>query len=295
MTKYSVIPVLFILLGLLFDSCSKDFAVSEPAYIYIDQINFSSDSTKGQGSSSSNITDFWVSVDGQQLGANNFPGMFPVILDPNISNNSIRISAGIKDNGITNTRTIYPFYMPATYVQRLVPGKIDTFRPTVYYDTAATIIVIEDFESPNVPIFTNDLDGNPNTSMAHQSDDVFEGNYSGQILLDSANLECTVASSVKVGNIQTTFATSSYLELNYKTNIAFQVGIIAHYGPGDTQTTYIGGVNPSSGGWKKIYFKLTSDIYQANAPHYSVVFRAIKTELVAQTAIYLDNIKFLHY
>lgn len=295
MTRYLIVLSFLFLLGLTFNSCSDDFKVAQPAYVYIEKIDFWADSSKGQGSSSFNITDFWLSVDGQQIGANNLPGMFPVILDPNLSTNSIRISAGIKDNGITNTRAIYPFYKPAIYTLKLTPGKIDTFRPTLYYDTAATIVIVEDFESPNIPIFTDDLDGNPNTVMANQTDDVFEGNYSGQIVLDSANLECTVASSLKIGNIQTTFATASYIEMDYKTNMPFQVGIIAHYAAGNTQTIYKGGVNSTSGGWKKIYFKLTSEVYQANAPQYSIVFRAVKTQSVAKPLIYLDNIKFLHY
>lgn len=284
--------ILGILLATAIFISSCDETVPEPAYIYIDNIYFTSDSARG--SSSSAITDVWPSVDGQQLGANTFPCIFPVILDPNFSTNSIKISAGIKDNGITNTRTIYPFYVPYITSLKLEPGKIDTFHPTLQYDPTATIIVVEDFEKPNVPIFTTDRDGNPNTVMLHQSTEVFEGNYSGQLVIDSANLDCTVSSSSHFYNLQSSFASPVYIELNYKTNTPFQVGIVAHYSNGSSEITYKGGGNATTG-WKKIYFNLTAEVYNSNATEYSLIFRALKYPDVDQPLIYLDNIKLLHY
>lgn len=290
MSKLYFILGIALSFGFLFSSCDEEAAV--PAYIYIDNIYFTSDSSSG--SSSSAITDVWPSVDGQQLGANTFPCLFPVILDNNFTTHSVKISAGIKENGITNTRIIYPFYLPYVVNLNLESGKIDTIRPTLQYDPAATVIVVEDFEKPNLPIFTNDLDGNPNTFMLHDTTDVFEGNYSGLMVLDTANLDCTVSSSSKFYNLQGVSASAVYIELNYKTNTPFQVGLVAHYSNGTTQITYKGGGNASTG-WKKIYFNLTAEVYQSNATEYSLIFRALKYADVAQPLIYLDNIKLLHY
>jgi len=286
--------VLGLVIAIVLSGCIKDNNPSRPAYIYVENVFFEADTMLGQGTSSSNITDVWVSVDGQQLGANNLPALFPVVLDENFQTNSVRISAGIKDNGITNTRAIYPFYDPYIEVVDLEPGKIDTFRPTLNYPANSNVIVVEDFEEPNQPVFTADLDGNPNTEMLTQMDEVFEGLYSGSVLLDSANLDCTVATSTRYFNLNNISATAVYLEMDFKTNTPFQVGIIAHYGTSDTEVLYKGGVNATTS-WKKIYFNLTQEIFGAQAPEYSVIIRALKYADVAQPEIYVDNIKLVHF
>lgn len=281
--------------ALLFSACIKDNSPSMPAYIHVENIFFEADSSLGQGSSSSSIIDAWPSVDGQLLGANNLGATFPVILDPNVTNNSVKISAGIKENGITNTRIIYPFYKPYVETIQLQPGKIDTFRPTLQYDTTAKVLVIEDFENPSQLIFTDDQDGNPNTELIHQNQEVFEGNYSGLMVLDSANLDCTVATSAHYYNLQpsnTSFPV--YIEMDYKTNTPFQVGIIAYYPTGSSEFIYKGGGNANSS-WKKIYFNITQEVYGSAANEFAIVLRALKYPNTDQPLIYLDNIKLLHF
>lgn len=278
-------------------ACIKDSNPSKPAYIYIENIFFEADSSLGQGSSSSSITDVWASVDGQQLGANNFPATFPVILDENFSTNSVKISAGIKDNGIVNSRAIYPFYEPSVTNIKLEPGKIDTFRPTLHYASNAKVVVVEDFEDPNQAIFTDDLDKNPNTKIVYESDPqkVKEGIYSGLMILDSANLECTVASSTRYYNLNKVASSPVYIELDYQGNTAFQVGLVAHYATGNTEIIYKGG-GRASDSWKKFYFNLTQEVYGSNANEYSVIFRAIKpTDLEETPKVYLDNIKLVYF
>ena len=60
-----------LVLSIFFTACIKDNSPSIPAYIHIENIFFEADTSLGQGSSSSAITDAWPSVDGQLLGANN--------------------------------------------------------------------------------------------------------------------------------------------------------------------------------------------------------------------------------
>ncbi len=281
--------------SLLWTGCIKDSNPPLPAYVYVDNIYLEVANDGSQGGGSANIQDAWISVDGQVLGANTLPAVtFPVILDDNFPTNTIRISAGIAENGIANTRRIYPFYQPFEMVVDLEAGRTDTFAPVLTYDSTATIRIIEDFE-PTGTVFSTDLDNNPNTFMRRQNTDVFEGNYSGEIVLDSANLECIVATSVKYSQLQpvgTSFPI--YLEMDYKTNTALSVGIIAHYTDGSTQTTYIAGVNPNNT-WNKIYFNLTETVFAAEAAQYSIVLQSIKSLDTDKAAIYVDNIKLLHF
>ncbi len=274
-------------------SCDSEKA-DIPAYIRINSSNFVVDSSGTQGSSSSKINDIWLSVNGQQIGANNIPSEFPVIIDPNIGMQQVRLSAGIIDNGISNTRKAYPFYAVKEYLLPMIEGETYTFDPIFTYDSSATIINIEDFEQPGTA-FGDDLDGNPNTSLIKQTVDVFEGTASGQLYLDSANLECTVASSVKQSNLQppgTSFPV--YIEMDYKTNTLIQVGIQSTYSSGSVVTDYFAGINPNET-WNKIYFNITELIFTKGANQYQIVFRALNQNSNITPLIYLDNIKLLHF
>ncbi|MGH1336652.1 MAG: hypothetical protein ACRBFS_11035 [Aureispira sp.] len=280
--------------SLVFSACFKDEAPGEPAYIRVESIQLAVDTNGSEGAATSAITDAWISVDGQQLGASTFPATFPVILDENLSTNSIRVQAGIKKNGITTTRVAYPFYEAIIATEDLKPGDVLTINPTVNYDARAVIEVVDDFENPNQPIFTVDLDNNPNTEIVSQSDDVRTGNYSGRITIDANNLECTVASSSRYSNLTGISATPVYIEMDYKTNVPIQIGLMAHY-PTSTDAIYKGGVRDSKGVWRKIYFEFTTEAFGSNAPEYSVLLRAIRTPSVDVPEVLIDNIKLVHF
>ncbi|MFK7799557.1 MAG: hypothetical protein AB8E82_19045 [Aureispira sp.] len=289
-----------VLMGMLgasiaLSACFKEEEPGEPAYIRVEGIQLAVDANGSQGAGTSNITDAWISVDGQQLGAGSFPATFPVILDENFTTNSIRISPGIKNNGITNTRAIYPFYESYIITDDLEPGEVFTVSPTVQYDSRVEIEIVDDFENPNQPIFTVDLDNNPNTSIVSQSDDVLTGAYSGRITIDDNNLECTAASSVRFSNLTGVTAVPVYIEMDYKTNVPIQVGLRAHYSPTNTDAIYKGGVNDSKGAWRKIYFEFTREVFGSNAPEYSVLLRAVRTPGISNPEVLIDNIKLVYF
>ncbi len=286
---------LLAILSLILSSCIKDSNPPIPAYVEVGTIQLTVDSNGSQGAGTYNIKDAWVSADNQLLGINTLPSVrFPVIFDQNLQVHSLKVAAGIEDNGVSNSRVIYPFYQVFKTTANLKAGEVTILNPVIRYDTNVTVIIIEDFE-PTGTVFSDDRDGDTSSYMARQSTEVLSGNFSGQILIDSAYLECEVATSVKYSNLQPA-ATSYpvYLEMDYKTNNHFSVGIIAHYNSTSSQTTYIAGVNPSNK-WKKIYFNLTNTIFSAKAPQYSIVIRALKNTAVSEPKIYLDNIKLVHY
>lgn len=279
---------LVLAIGLLFSACFKDEEPGTPAYIVVESIQLQVDT----GTLSTNITDAWIGVDGQAIGAGTFPARFPVIINESFDTNSIRIQAGIKKNGVTNTRAIYPFYKPFVLRKALQPGEEVVINPVVGYDPAAKLIIVEDFENINQPVFSEDIDDNANTGVRFQTDDVFEGTYSGEVYLDSANLECTVGTSNRYGNLVNISATPVYLEMNFKTNTVVQVGIRAHFANGSIKTIYKGGLNVVDS-WRKIYFDYTQEVFGANATSYSVVLRAVKSDV--EPKIYIDNVQLLHF
>ena len=81
-----------IILILLVISCKKDVN-NIPSYVSINSIALSSDATD-------NITDAWVYIDDNLQGVYELPANFPVLAE---GKHSLRVRAGIKDNGIAGT------------------------------------------------------------------------------------------------------------------------------------------------------------------------------------------------
>jgi hypothetical protein len=285
---------LLFILSLVLSSCIKEN--SAPAYIHVPTIQFIPGNPAVEGSSNHNFEDAWISVDFQQIGANNLPTTLPAILDPRIDSlHKVRIRAGIQVNGIASDRHIYPFFDPYEVDLDLQPGVIDTFYPSFSYRSDVKFTLIDDFEGAGV-VFGNDLDDFPGTDMVQQSDDVFEGQRSGQLYIDSVNAECYVSTSFRYSDLQLpAIASPVYLEMNYKTDVPLSVGLISHKSGFADQTRIKGGMNPADG-WKKIYFELTEDLFELNGDEYSVILRAAyNADAPNEPKVLVDNIKLVHF
>ena len=87
-------PVFFLLLLLVMVGCERfEGDQSVPAYMSIDSIALQINDQGKEGSSSHNITDAWVFVDDQSVGAYQLPACFPLL---NQGAHTITIFAGIK-------------------------------------------------------------------------------------------------------------------------------------------------------------------------------------------------------
>lgn len=275
-------------------SCFKNDPIDVPAYIYVPAVNVQVVDPATQGSASSQINDAWVSVDGQLVGANALPVLLPSFFNDSLSSNKVRIGAGIYDNGASNVRLIYPFYTRYEEYRDLEPGQIDTIYPVFEYDPNATVILVEDFEGPGTN-FGYDIDDIDTTIFAKTQESVFEGNYSGILVFDSVESMSQVATSVQYSGLQSASTSFPvYVEIDCKTNLRLDVGLVAFNGNIQTEVSYFVGVNPGSE-WKKIYFNFTTKIFEIAAQEYALTFRAFKNDTVPEPKVFIDNIKILHY
>lgn len=284
----------FCAVACLFFGCIKDSNPPIPAYIYVPSMDFISRGYATDGTASQRITDAWVSVNGQLIGINNFPTLLPVILNDSTQDYTISVRAGIENDGILNKKFSYPFLTRHIETRRLEAGSVDTIRPSTGYDPTANIINLEDFEGVGVA-FGADRDGNANTNIIKSQADVFEGSFSGQIVVDSLNIVCTAATTSFYSRLQpASSAFAVYLELNYKTDLPIAVGLIARYSNSSTEVIQLGGMNPKST-WNKIYFNLSPTIFTKNAESYAVYFEVINSSQKTAPKIFIDNVKLLHY
>ena len=177
----------FFLLSVVFLSCQTDnFRADIPSYIKIQ--NFDLVTTFDQGSNSNKITDAWVTMDGNFLGAFEIPCEIPILED---GFHEFRVYPGIKANGISATRMIYPFYNLAqlyleddtnfliaeeNLIKLTLDSTISLTAKTSYLENT-DFIFIENFENLG-NIFKKDLESDTGFILTNDTLFSFEGTSS---------------------------------------------------------------------------------------------------------------------
>jgi hypothetical protein len=265
--------------GLLL-SCKKNSETEASFFLKADPVKVST--TAAQGSSSHNITDIWLYVDGQFQGAYPTGKLMPVVT----KNKSVRIEAfaGIKNNGIADTRIPWFLYQKLQYDTLISTGQ-HIVRPfTFSYNPNVSFSWVEDFEGDaGVTLIKSPI--SEVGYVLSTAENSFEGRSiemelnSAQII---AQLESTKSFTLPTAN------SNVYLELNYKCNTKFEVGV---FGTGTSEKAAII-LNPKES-WNKIYIQLAGVVNsEPKAPTYKVYFRMINSG--ANPKVQLDNIKLLY-
>lgn len=308
--RFTVLVGLLVITIFIFGSCNKFEDQSVPAYIRIDSIHLITD-YETQGAPTQKITDAWVYINDQAIGAYELPAVFPVLAS---GITEVRIDPGIKLNGIAALRSSYPFYKPIIQDVMLVEGEeVNLHRDTLfmgggefvpytmsttYYDNLE-FVWMEDFEDPSLSLDSTSKSkteirrtepaNNPEAFLAGYS------KYSGLITLDSLKYIIDVATNV--GN-QDGFelpGTGQYvfLELDYKNNNYFTTGFYAKEISQIIQHPVLN-INPSSE-WNKIYVNLSPSVSAYyNAIDFNIFIGAVKEGGVDEPRILIDNIKLIH-
>ena len=270
--------------GLMIASC--DVSGTVPAYVYVDKFELTV--KQGEGSASERITEGWFFADGEFLGAYTLPATIPVAKE---GLTTIRVSPGIKVNGIISTPDMYDFYNRYQLEVDLEPGGVDSIFPVTSYTDFAVFPFLEDFEVSNA--FFDDRDGNVNTKLELISgDDVFEGNRSGYIRLDNENSFIEVASLPVLTNLPTN-SSAVFLEFNYKTNAQLGIGLVgsAQGLPGQGVTLI---VLREREDWNKLYLELSPTLFASQLEGYQILITAAHTNGDVPTEIFVDNFKIVN-
>jgi len=261
-------------------SCEKNRETEATFFLKADPVKVSP--TAAQGSSSHNITDIWLYVDGQFQGAYPIGKLMPVLT----KNESVRIEAfaGIKNNGIADTRIPWFLYQKLQYDTLISTGQ-HIIRPfTFNYNPNVTFSWLEDFEGTAGVTLVKSPVSEVGYALS-SAENSFEGK-SIEMELNSAQIIAQLESASSY--TLPTANSNVYLELNYKCNTKFEVGI---FGNGTSEKAAII-LNPRET-WNKIYIQLSGVVNsEPKAPSYKVYFRMINDG--ANPKVQLDNIKLLY-
>jgi hypothetical protein len=192
-----------------------------PTYIVIDSTSVMPTIIEKHGSVSHKITDVWVYYNRTLLGTYELPAKIPILAK---GKGELTLVAGIWENGLSGTRSKYPFYAANTLNFEAKPTEIIHHHPVFNYRDAALANVtysVEDFEQGNGFI---KLSGDTSVVRTNLPNEVFEGSWSGKILLKDTikNVETITSQIYSLG-----VSKEAYLEMNYKSDIPFAVKVKA--------------------------------------------------------------------
>lgn len=308
--RFSVFSIALLFILTLLGSCQKfEGEQTVPAYIRIDAISLETNYEE-EGAPTTNITDAWVYVNDEAIGAYELPAVFPVLAN---GLTEIRVDPGIELNGIAALRTPYPFYKPIIQSVFLVEGEeVNLGTDTLFYDgeevpyTTTTnyydnleFVWIEDFEDPSLSLDSTSKSltditrtepaNNPEAFLASFS------KYSGLMILSEEKYLIDVATNVgnEDGYVLPKGGEPVFLEVDFKNNNYFTAGFYAREQAQIIQNPVVN-MNPATE-WKKIYINLTPGVSSfINAIDYNIFFGSTIESGVDEPRILIDNIKLIH-
>ncbi len=274
--------LLTLLLALIFISgCKKtDPKINVPSYLEISGYTFNA--LTGEGTASHNFTDVGVYISGEFLGVFPIPCKIPFDKEGVLA---VKLKPYIKVNGVSSVRSEYNFVQYHNSDQTFVRGQITSMSPVFEYThVPGRFKWLEDFEGNGYSLVP--APGTDTSTITFVTSEKYEG-------VRCMSLKPTADDPIVVALSSSSYAlpfqaAPIYLELHYKTNQEFQVGLMY----GTTDLGIVGGVRATTG-WSKIYLFLTPYINSTPAPAYKIYFRGLKDSGVLNSEIYIDNIKLL--
>lgn len=292
---------IFLTLAILSTLLSCDKEEQPPTYFHISDITFESNPNAdvNQGSLRQEIPNVYVLArniedmgPGDDLGYQNIPSTFPY-LGNGLSR--LTFTPSVMVNGSTTSIIEYPHFEPIVldnYDIKLL--EIDTISLTTRYKSLDQIEFLfnEDFEA-NQSIFRDYAIDNTEGLFVNQPNVVYEGGQSGHIHLDEINRIIDVATNDSY--LLTT--NRPFLEMDVRTDVALSFGLVAiNSTNGAAEVGQVGGIFPTDGTWKKVYYQLTETVsfFETRGfDRFQLYFAATLTGTMTEGDIYIDNVKLI--
>lgn len=287
--------LILLIISLSLFSCEKGSVEDIPSFVKIDRIKLAV--SDGQGTSSQKITDAWVYVDDELIGAFELKDSLPYLTIPvlNSGKHILKIYPGIKMNGIAATRVPYAFYSPVVKEVNLVRDSVlNIGAPVVKYSDKTIFAWLEDFEHSSLSIDSTarsfiKIQRTSDPSLIFPEDN---NSFSGLVVVpsDTTIFECVSHNQFVLPKT----GSDIFLEINYKTNNAVTVGLFVNTSSQTIQEPLL--LLNRNTEWNKIYINLTAAvIMHQNASSFRIFFGVVKEEDVTEARLLIDNIKLVHF
>ena len=275
---------------LVFEGCNMINPKEEEAsYIAINSVNVTTDVAL-QGSNSANISDAWIYVDDQLVGAFELPCRIPVLQS---GSHKVSIGAGIQLNGLSTLRTPYLFYRFHQQENvNLEVGQTTVISPTFSYFDSLTFAFKANFDDLSGNKLTSTSSSDTTLSLCNDAARVFEGAGSCLVELfrDSGFVDFQMIDPVSLPQ----GGANVFMEINYKTNQDLLVGLRSYYTGASTKEEQLITLRPTSS-WNKVYINLTRQVSsQINASNFRIFFQTTKPSGSEPLEVLIDNFKIIY-
>jgi len=255
-----------------------------PGYLIIDKIDLNVQ--PGQGTASHAIVDAWVYVNSNLQGVYELPATIPIL---EIGSANVQVRGGIKVSGLSGVRAFYPFYNFYSDSVEFTPNGDVVMNPTVSYFPGTAFVWMDNFDDPGLTLETTTRS---DTSLQRIiSGGVFEGTGSAAFYLDTAHwiFECQT-----IDNFELPIGGQAvFLEMNYRCNNTFVVGIVGYTGAEIIQLESL--ILRPREDWNKIYVNLSTQVSSLpNAYDYKIFIGATLDAGRDSAWVYLDNLKLVY-
>jgi hypothetical protein len=253
--------LLLYLVLIVFVAC-KDAPEQIPAYLSLKP--FQVDAPGGAGWQK--ITDGWLYVNGEYLGAYTLPAMVPVLAE---GESEVILFPGVKENGIEATPNIYPYLTKFTKKYTLSAAQTTVIQATTDYEPNTVFafgLGRGDFDGGSfISLENRDTDGVINVELT--TDGAFAGK---SILMQVDTLHPIMdISTEKMEGLPVLGAPQVWLEMQYKTDVPFFLYMLS--GPNqDSQGVFQFNLSEN---WNKIYFNITGTLVTTQQSEQRLLFR----------------------
>lgn len=242
------------------------------------------------------ITDGWLYVNGEFLGAYTLPATVPVLAE---GESEVILFPGVKENGILATPNIYPFMKRYETTVTLSPAENTAVNPSTSYDDDAMFPWEgrSDFDGSTAVQF-EDRDGDDDTGYILTENGAFAGK-SLLMAVDTAHWLMEIASE-KVDELPLASERQVWLELHYNSDMPFTLYLLGSIGNSSEIAQPVFQFN-TTGGWNKTYINLTEFVSASLQENYRLFFRASlprdNSNKFSQItgSVMLDNIRLVHF
>lgn len=261
-----------------------------PGYIYVDSVAL--ETGPDQGVSSARFVDVWVSEGGSFRGTYELPARIPLLTQDEAR---IQINPGILERGGNNRRLPYAVAASFDTSYALVPGRVDTLRPTVRYRENAEFAFLEAFENPQVPAFRRAAESDPIGFRITDEESLNGRNLRAEVPPNGFFKIELFRYDQEVMNAQTVF-----LEMDMRNEET--VFLASDVRALDEQGQELGGRESNEVGyfpstqWRKVYINLTRDIRDFRRQGFTEwrLLVLMLNETRSEKVVQIDNLKVIY-
>lgn len=243
------------------------------------------------------FSDIWLTANGEKMGIWELPCRVPILESGDVN---VIVQAGVKMNGMSTTRPIYPFLESYKTTISVARGEEVRLQPVFkYYGPSLHFPLVENFESAGTTFSNTDTTSPAALNKIYDAELIYHNDARPEEVNTASGmiqLKDSVTSFEIVSNKLALPGAGKYvfLELNYKCDQEIYSGLVVSQSSMIPTHEPLVVMRPTGGKWKKIYINLTLAVSRnITATGFQILFSGVKNNSEVAN-FYFDNIRVMY-